>query len=169
MSAALANPVARSMPVSVSFFAAGCPSTKGSARAFVVGGRAIITNDAGKKAKTWASIVSGKAHDMMNGCALLTGALVVHIVFYMPRPKAHSTKRGLRPDAPRWCWKKPDVDKLARCALDALTGVVFFDDAQIARLVLEKRYTLADGAAGAEFEVREIVSDAVQNSPPYGG
>ncbi len=34
----------------------------------------------------------------------------------------------------------PDVDKLARCALDALSGVVIKDDAQVVELYARKRY-----------------------------
>ena len=34
----------------------------------------------------------------------------------------------------------PDVDKLARCALDALVGVLIKDDAQVVALHLGKRY-----------------------------
>jgi Holliday junction resolvase RusA-like endonuclease len=131
------------------------PSTKGSARAFVVGSRAIVTNDAGKKAKAWAAVVAGAAVDGMDGRPPLDGPLEVTVTFLMPRPKAHSTSKGmLRPNAPAWCSKKPDADKLARCALDALTGVVFVDDAQIAQLVVKKRY--ANGSAGAGFVVTTL-------------
>ena len=34
----------------------------------------------------------------------------------------------------------PDLDKLARCAVDALTGIVLKDDALISELALAKRY-----------------------------
>lgn len=136
----------------ISFFAGGVPSTKGSAKAFVVGRRAVITNDAGPRAKAWAAVVAGAALDAMAGRPPCDGPVHVRAVFYMPRPKAHSTKKGLRPNAPTWVASKPDSDKLARCALDALTGVVFADDAQIAELVVQKRY--ADGPVGAAFVVR---------------
>jgi Holliday junction resolvase RusA-like endonuclease len=139
----------------VDFFAPGIPSTKGSARAFVVNGRAIVTNDAGKKAKAWASIVAGAASEAMGSLTPFGCAVDVTVVFFLPRPKAHSRSNGeLKADAPRWSPKKPDADKLARCALDALTGVVFVDDSQIARLLVEKRY--ADGQAGAHVLVRPI-------------
>jgi crossover junction endodeoxyribonuclease RusA len=146
-----------------SFFAPGIPSTKGSTRGFVVpakgGGkpRAIVTNDAGPKAKMWAAIINAAAHDAMAGRPLLEGAVSVAIAFYLSRPKAHFSSKGLRPNAPRHVAKRPDVDKLARCALDALTGVVFADDAQIARLEVEKRYTYGNQyTLGAHFSITRI-------------
>lgn len=146
----------------LTFFAPGVPSTKGSARGFVVAGRgggkprAVITNDAGPKAKAWAAIVASAAQDAMAGAAPIEGAVSVEVIFEMPRPKAHSTKRGLRPDAPVFSKSKPDIDKLLRCFLDALTGVVFLDDAQIACLVSSKGY--ADGGCGARCRVTEIAN-----------
>lgn len=134
----------------VSFFVPGKAETKGSARAFVVKGRAIITND-NPRAKAWASVVTLAAHEAMNGRAPLEGPLYVRVFFELPRPKAHFTKKGLRLDAPKYAAKKPDVDKLLRCGLDALTGVVFVDDAQIAQVRTEKRY--AEGAPGTWFDI----------------
>lgn len=157
--AALLSEATSGAPV-LRFWAPGVASTKGSTRAFVIPGkngvkpRAIITNMSGERAKTWASIVSGAALDAVNGAPPIDGSLQVTLVFFLPRPQAHSTKKGLRPNAPLWVSKMPDIDKLARCALDALTGVVFVDDAQIARLVVEKRY--ADGGAGASFAVERL-------------
>ena len=42
--------------------------------------------------------------------------------------------------APRHMAVMPDIDKLARCALDALTGIVFEDDAQVTELRLRKGF-----------------------------
>jgi Holliday junction resolvase RusA-like endonuclease len=148
-------------PVSIEFFCAGIPSTKGSARGWVVPGkgggrpRAIITNDAGPKAKAWAAVVTHEAFAAMAGRPPLDGPLRAYVEFYLPRPKAHSTKKGLRPNRPMHSASKPDGDKLARCALDALTGVVFRDDAQLADIRIVKRY--ADVTVGARFTVEPIV------------
>lgn len=136
----------------ITFHASGKPETKGSARAFVVRGRAIITND-NPRAKTWAGVVSSAAAEACGGKQLV-GPLAVSIVFHLQRPKAHSGKRGLKPGAPVHSSSKPDVDKLARCALDALTGIVFGDDSQVARLVVEKRY--ADSSTGATFAIEGL-------------
>ena len=50
----------------------------------------------------------------------------------------------------------PDIDKLARCALDALTGIVFRDDAQIVDLHATKRYGEPERA---ELTIRELITE----------
>lgn len=142
----------------VQFFADGLPQTKGSARAFVVGKRAVVTND-NPRAKGWARVVERAARAASP--APFAGPVAVRLVFVMPRPKAHSTKRGLRLDAPAWHSIRPDLDKLTRCALDALTGITFGDDGQVARLVAEKRYGARPGVA---VEVRPAPP-----ADPWGG
>ncbi len=54
------------------------------------------------------------------------------------RPKSHLRKSGLRAGAPQL--PRQDVDNVAKAVLDALTGVAWLDDAQVARLVVEKSY-----------------------------
>jgi len=126
----------------ISFYVPGQPQTKGSARAFVVRGRAVITND-NAKTKSWAGVVTSFALEASP--TPIPGPVRVTLRFDLTRPKAHSTKRGLRLDAPTYVSKKPDADKLARACLDALTSVCFLDDAQVARLVVEKRYAETPG------------------------
>lgn len=71
---------------------------------------------------------------------------IVRVEFHMPRPKGHYGAKGLRATAPRWPTKRPDVDKLARAVLDALTGLVWADDSQVVRLMATKVWaTFADG------------------------
>lgn len=38
------------------------------------------------------------------------------------------------------CQKKPDVDNLAKIVLDSLNKIAYDDDAQVCRLLVEKRY-----------------------------
>ena len=54
------------------------------------------------------------------------------------RPASHMTKKGVRKGAP--LLPRFDVDNCAKAALDALNGVAWADDAQVARLVVEKSY-----------------------------
>ena len=49
---------------------------------------------------------------------------------------------------------KPDVDKLARAALDALTGVLWADDSQVVSLHAQKEYAGEAQPCGALFVVR---------------
>jgi Holliday junction resolvase RusA-like endonuclease len=77
-------------------------------------------------------------------------AIYVSIWFHMPRPK----RLRLRPNIPHI--KRPDVDNLAKAILDALTGVLWRDDAQICRLHIDKRYTDDDYNPGIDIEVEEM-------------
>lgn len=144
----------------ITFTVAGLPGTKGSARAFVRGKRAIVVNDAGDKARAWASQVADAARAAMAGRAPLDEAVSIFVQFYLPRPQSHylrPTKKypmrnSLREDAPSMCSGKPDGDKLERCLWDALTEIVFRDDSQIVAWTGSKYY--ADPVpVGARVEV----------------
>lgn len=78
-------------------------------------------------------------------------AFRVVLTFYFERPKGHYGKKGLRPSAPKFVTKRPDVDKLARAVLDALTHIVFADDSQVVRLMAKKEY--CDEGRGAHLAV----------------
>lgn len=49
--------------------------------------------------------------------------------------------------------KKPDIDNIAKCILDALNGVAFHDDTQVVKLYMEKQYA---EQPRVEVEIREI-------------
>ena len=71
------------------------------------------------------------------------GPLSVSLRFSLRRPKGHFGKGGaVRPSAPARPAKKPDIDKLARAVLDAITSSgVWIDDAQITEAQLWKRFS----------------------------
>ncbi len=111
----------------------------------------ITTREAGKYTEDWRSLVSYTAKREWRG-ELLSGPLRLSVVFFMPRPKSHSTKRGLRPNAPTYHTCKPDRTKLMRAFEDALTGILWVDDTQIVAGPVEKKY----GAPGVECLVEEL-------------
>jgi Holliday junction resolvase RusA-like endonuclease len=119
----------------------GTPAPAGSKRGFynAKAGRVIITDDSARS-RPWKAQISDAAAEAMNGETLLDGPLILSLGFYMPRPKGHFGKRGLRPSAPKVPTVKPDLLKLARAVEDGLTGIVYRDDSQIAREVLDKFY-----------------------------
>jgi len=126
----------------IRFTVLGRPQQKGSKRALLVKGKPVIT-DANAKARPWATRITVAAREAYHG-ELMRDAVEVELGFYFARPKAHfgtgKNAGAVLASAPRRMIVMPDVDKLARCALDALTGVVFKDDAQIARLIAVKSY-----------------------------
>lgn len=123
----------------VVFFVPGTPQTKGSHRAFVVKGRAVMSND-NPKEKGWRATIGIVAHEAMGDWPLFDGPVRIELTFYRPRPKAHLNSKGeikprfgaALPDT------KPDWDKMGRSVGDALNGICYRDDAQItAGLVLK--------------------------------
>lgn len=128
----------------VSFFVPGLAAPKGSARGFVVKGRAVVTHD-NKRTKSFEHAVRVTA--MEAGLEpLQEGWLHVHLRFVMPRPKGHLRRDGtVKPSAPECPTVKPDLDKLVRTVLDGLTGVAYRDDAQVAGLSAAKLYGAAPG------------------------
>ena len=72
---------------------------------------------------------------------LLTGAIEMHLTFYMPVPKFTSGRiRSAMLSNQAKHVKRPDVDNLAYLVTNALKGIVYVDDSQICRMTLEKLY-----------------------------
>ena len=68
--------------------------------------------------------------------------LEVYITAFFAIPKSASKKKAADMSAWRILpTKKPDADNIAKVICDALNGIAYHDDAQIARLVVEKLYT----------------------------
>jgi Holliday junction resolvase RusA-like endonuclease len=127
----------------LTFQVIGHPAPQGSKRHV---GNGIMVED-NKNTRPWRQEVADAAIDAAarTDWTAPSGALLVELTFTLKRPRYHyRTGRyagELRDNAPVLVDKKPDVDKLARATLDALTSAgVIRDDAQIARLYLIKRY-----------------------------
>lgn len=52
--------------------------------------------------------------------------------------------------------KKPDCDNIAKIICDALNGFAYYDDAQIVRCIVNKRY--GPGAGSVEVVLREVTN-----------
>lgn len=151
----------------INFTVYGLPQTAGSKRAFVIRSkatgkhRAIVTDD-NAKGKDWkGDVKQAAAQFVQDGQSLLQGPLRLSLVFWLPRAKGHygSGKNAsvLKDSSPRKPQSKPDVLKLARCVEDALTGVLWFDDAQITSEQLTKRYCEFGQQPGCQVIVTEDV------------
>lgn len=118
------------------FNVAGTPVPQGSTKAFVVNGRAVTTSTSGQNLKHWRQSIAQAAQDARKGQFADRGVPVtVSLEFRLQRPKS-APKRVTHPTS------KPDLDKLIRASLDALTGVVFADDSQVVRLTTTKNYAV---------------------------
>ncbi len=136
----------------ITFFVPGVPVPKGSAKGFYNKhlGRVMIVQTNADKQKPWASMIAVYAQQAMQNYegqykGMFVGPVSLACTFQMPRPKAHSNSKGLKPNAPSHHTSKPDLDKLLRCILDALTAVVYEDDSQVAFVNCAKLYASRPG------------------------
>lgn len=145
----------------VCFTVIGSPEPGGSKKAYIVNDRAVVV-DANAKVKPWRDQVALASRREYSG-PLLRGPLAVEFTFFQPRPKGHyGTGRNsgtVKDSAPHYPITRPDVLKLARAAEDALTNVLWNDDAQIVEERLLKLY-----GEPARCEVTVWVLDAAQAS-----
>lgn len=125
----------------LSFVVAGEAIPQGSAKAFVVKGRAVITTD-NPRLKEWRQKVVDAAELAMTDGGFGDQPVAVSLWFRFVRPE--SVKAAARP----WPSVRPDVDKLARAVLDALTtsGVVS-DDSRVVDLRAVKVYAEAESVS----------------------
>jgi len=135
--------------VNIDLHIPGIPVAKGSARAYIIKGRARVTQTNNAEQRPWASAITLAARDAMQGEPPSRGPVAVRIHFWMPRPKSHyrtgKYAAELRGDAPYLHTGKPDLDKLIRCVLDALTGVCYQDDGQVCIVDSMKAYDKSPG------------------------
>lgn len=146
------------IPAVVRFQVLGQAEPKGSARAFIVknkatgGVRAAVTSD-NPNLKDWEHNVRQSLQVVMRQtpretlAAIFDGPVLVAIDFHLPRPKS-------LPKRVTQHVKKPDVDKLARGAIDALNTVLFKDDSQVVEVRARKVY--ANTSAMALIRVERV-------------
>lgn len=125
---------------SVQFFCAGNPVQQGNLRTNPSG----ISYHTDKGLKEWRQMVAMTARSHF--AALVPGAVRLKVYFFMPRTKAMRAKT-----IPHT--KRPDLDKLLRGVLDAMTGVVYGDDSAVTHVSLLKRYALPDEQPGVLIKV----------------
>lgn len=126
----------------VSLRTAGVPRPQGSKKAFVgKNGRAVLVDDNKPELKKWRAAVEKSARGAMvafDVAGPVLGPVAVALVFTLERPK--TVKRALPHVA-------PDLDKLQRSVLDALTTAgVWKDDGQVTTISARKIYGPKPGA-----------------------
>lgn len=106
-----------------------------------------FVRDSSRRAAPWkhdvanaAAVAAGEAEHRVSFGVLLDGPLALYVRFVIPRPKGHYGVRGLRPSAPAHPTTRPDITKLLRAVEDALTGIVWRDDAQVVEQRASKVY-----------------------------
>jgi crossover junction endodeoxyribonuclease RusA len=105
------------------------PAPQGSKRHV---GRGIMV-ESSTKVKPWREAVKWAFLETRK--AMMLGPVSVSMFFTLPKPKSAPKKRRTSPD------RKPDIDKLVRSTLDALTQAgAIEDDARVVWLTAQKLY-----------------------------
>lgn len=131
----------------ISFTVPGEAQPAGSKRGFPVkranGTIGVAISDANPKSKCWQHAVRTAALEAYSG-PVLDCPLRLTVHFVRIRPKGHFGKGKksavLKASAPKWPTSKPDCTKLLRGLEDALTSIVWRDDAQIVEQSVSKGY-----------------------------
>lgn len=116
-----------------SVFVPGTPKPEGSAKGFVVKGRAVVTHDNAKLNPWRADVHTAVRAVIGDEIVYPTGPVALVMEFRMPRRKAEPKR--VTPAHTR----KPDSSKLIRAAEDAAIGLIYADDSQVTHIVASKR------------------------------
>jgi Holliday junction resolvase RusA-like endonuclease len=142
----------------IQFTVYGLPVPQGSKK--VIGKNVIEMADA--RLRSWRQDVASQARVAMEGASPYIEPVDVRLMFWLPRPQGHfGTGRNserLKPTAPIAPAVHPDLDKLARAVLDALTGIVFRDDKQVVGMTLSKLYAQDQFHPGMMGSVMELAA-----------
>jgi Holliday junction resolvase RusA-like endonuclease len=106
-----------------------------------------------KHVKPWRSDVRDAAlkwREENDEPALFDGPLETRMEFVLARPK--SRKNDV------YVTTAPDISKLIRSTEDALTGIVWTDDARVAMCSAVKRYAVADELPGLYLRVTQVAA-----------
>jgi Holliday junction resolvase RusA-like endonuclease len=149
-------------PQRVSFFVRGKPQPAGSKKAFPirrkegggwVGTGKIAVVDDNPHTKGWQAEVAYAGAIAMEAIGVTLpweDPLGLAVMFTLRRPKGHfgtgRNAHNLKPTAAPWPTTKPDATKLIRAIEDALTGIVWTDDARVVEQLATKCYGEPEGA-----------------------
>ena len=133
--------------MSLKFTVYGKPAPQGSLRAFMRPGMAhpVLTSD-NRATMPWRQEIAYSALAVHAVKFDRSVPLSIVMAFFFAKPKSARKRQAHT--------VKPDCDKLVRCVFDALTGIVFEDDAQIVIHSARKLYGLPERV---EIEIEEAV------------
>lgn len=129
----------------ISFVVHGSPVVQGNHR--VTGGRFPKIYDSAKGLDAWRALVAMVAQQHAPAVPI-DGPVCMTLAFSLPVPKSAPKRRRLA------AVKKPDIDKIARAVIDALTGTLYRDDSLIVDLHVTKQLAY-DGPVGCAITVSQ--------------
>lgn len=138
----------------------GVPVQQGSVSAFVnrKTGRAQVAHQSPGPLSRYRGDIREAAERA--DVKIADGPIDITIAFFFPRPKSHfGTGRNasvVKDSAPSYPIGRPDLDKLVRAVLDALTGFAFKDDSQVVEIVASKDYCDYDFGPQTRIQLAQL-------------
>lgn len=123
------------MTASVTFTVPGEPRGKGRPRFARKTGRAYT--DA--QTASYENLIKLACQAAMEGREPFDGPVAVHLAAFLKIPTTATHKRLAAIRAgDEWPTKRPDIENIAKSALDGMNGVAFGDDSQVVNLAAKK-------------------------------
>jgi len=153
----------------ITFTVYGTPIPQGSMKAFMPRGARfpVVTAD-NAKTRPWRQSIVEAARAALGGSAPIASdiGIELYVVFYLPRSRS-APNRVTEPAT------RPDVDKLLRAMMDALTAAgIWRDDAQVIMTFTRKAFAggvhdpmASRGVPRAEVRVREAQVAPLLHAP----
>lgn len=117
----------------ISFTVPGVPAGKGRPRFVKATGRAYTP----EKTASYESLIAYTASQALLAASPVEGPVGVKVQAVFPIPSSWSQKKK---NAAHWHTSKPDGDNILKAVGDALNGIVWKDDSQVARTSIAKVY-----------------------------
>jgi Holliday junction resolvase RusA-like endonuclease len=135
----------RVTPFGAEFTVLGKPQHGGSKTGFPIKRKSgkmgvAMMDENERELKPWRNQIKIVASELMGDRPPFLGPLMLVVTFYFERPKGHYGVKGVRRSAPRYPTVRPDTTKLMRPLEDALSGILYKDDALIVDQIARKRY-----------------------------
>lgn len=118
----------------MTIFIPGKPEQQGSTKSFATKTGKIATTGDNPKTKPWRAVIAAYVLEQIGHQILYPRPTPVIVVAHFVMPRPASEPKHTRPHT-----RAPDLDKLCRAVGDALTGVLYDDDAQIVTWMPTKR------------------------------
>lgn len=133
----------------IEFHVQGRPVPQGSMTAVRAGNYVTMRHQQGGALAVWRAAIRLQ----LEGVEPTRNPVELVLLFRLKRPKAHLGLSGGKVYVkPQFLYEvphsTPDLDKLIRAVMDALTGVLYYDDRQVYRVLASKGYGAIEGLDG---------------------
>lgn len=140
----------------LTFTIPGEPVAQGRGRAVRVGAGVRVIDPG--KSRSWKGAAQVHMLEALERAGLMPGFFVgpveLRVVAVWRCPKGRERKTSPAPRA--WKASRPDCDNVAKCLMDAANAILFADDAQVVRLIVEKHVAAQGEEPRVEVQVRNV-------------